>query len=355
MQAKLSSTNDYRPRMVGLLKKLKKTMGDAKRPFIMIYSNPDPDALASAQALSLIMEEEGLDPVIGCTGSVGRLENETMINLLSIPVKTLTTDDLREADLIAVVDSQPEFFRGFDLPRVDIVIDHHPKKSKRSRPFVHIQSRCLAVSSLLTAYLVAGDYPISKKLATALYYGIQTDSRNFLKSPTDIDSDAIHVLEGKIDRATLRKIQFSSYSLHRLNYFSVALSKLRYANYILYSDLGSVPSSDICVQVADFLIRVKEARWAIVSGVVDDKLVIIFRCDGHKKNAGKLAETAFGEYGSAGGHRTMARAEIPGDKLPDGMALTQNEKIEKFVLGAITEVERSFNPITRRAKRDMTE
>ena len=39
--------------------------------------------------------------------------------------------------------------------------------------------------------------------------------------------------------------------------------------------------------------------------------IVIFRSDGYKKNAGKLAEKIFSKVGSAGGHREAARAEVP--------------------------------------------
>jgi len=49
----------------------------------------------------------------------------------------------------------------------------------------------------------------------------------------------------------------------------------------------------------------------VVSGIHGERLVVIFRCDGYKRNAGKLAEKIFGKHGSAGGHREAARAEVP--------------------------------------------
>ena len=54
----------------------------------------------------------------------------------------------------------------------------------------------------------------------------------------------------------------------------------------------------------------------LVSGLHNDKLVVVFRCDGYRKNAGKLAKKMFGQYGSAGGHREAARAEVPIKSLP---------------------------------------
>ncbi len=44
--------------------------------------------------------------------------------------------------------------------------------------------------------------------------------------------------------------------------------------------------------------------------------MVIFRCDGYKKNAGSLAQKMFDEMGSAGGHREAARAEVPLKNLP---------------------------------------
>jgi len=157
----------------------------------------------------------------------------------------------------------------------------------------------------------------------------------------------VSYLENKIDRSALRRILLSSYSICRLNYFSIALTKLRYSNSILYSDIGPVPYMEICAQIADFLIRVKEASWAVVSGVVDKKLVVVFRCDGYKKHAGKVAEKAFGNIGSAGGHTTKARAEIDEDSLPGNMLLTQSEKIERFIVESISSAERSFKPLLK--------
>jgi hypothetical protein len=78
----------------------------------------------------------------------------------------------------------------------------------------------------------------------------------------------------------------------------------------IYSHLGVVPSADICVQVADFFTHAHGLGWVFVSGIYKEKLIVIVRNDGYKKDAGKLARQAFGSLGSAGGHRGAARAEI---------------------------------------------
>jgi nanoRNase/pAp phosphatase (c-di-AMP/oligoRNAs hydrolase) len=78
----------------------------------------------------------------------------------------------------------------------------------------------------------------------------------------------------------------------------------------VFVHLGTVVNPDVCVIIADFFMRIHTVSWSIISGICDRKLVIIFRNDGARKNAGRVAKAGFGGFGSAGGHRTMARAEI---------------------------------------------
>jgi len=334
------------------LKKLKQAVGDAKNVYILIYSNPDPDGLGSAWALKEILNQWGVNSFIGYTGEVGRLQNASMIQSLRLPAERVNLELLHKADRVAMVDSQPSFFTDLELPRIDMVIDHHPGKTDPSVPFSDIRHNVLSTCSMLTEYLIALGKPIPKRLATALYYGIETDSRGQQKSPSPTDSEAILHLDKLADRNLLRRIEFSQYSFNDLDYFNIALIKRRYARNVLYSHIGAVPYTDVCVQVADFMIRVKESNWALVTGVVKNKLVIVFRCDGHQKNAGKVAQAAFGEMGSAGGHRTMGRAEIPGKSLPKGVSLTQNEKLEWFVVSSLARADSSFRPLQRYLRKE---
>lgn len=329
------------------LERLKKVVEGRKNALILIYRNPDPDSLSSAWALKTLLEEFGVKAGISYTGEVGRLENEAMIKYLRIPAAPFKPDDLEGADLVALVDSQPGFFNAVELPRCDIIIDHHPVRIPDPVAFTDIRPGRLATASIMTEYLREAHISIGVRLATALYYGIQTDSRGLQRSMTRLDREILASLDARVNRTLLRRIEFSSYSLRRLNYFSIALIKLRCTRNVLYSDIGPVPSYDVCVQVADFLIRVKEANWALVSGVVGKRLVVVFRCDGHKKNAGRTAQAAFGDLGSAGGHSTMGRAEFEENALPDGILLTENEKVERFILARLARHEPAFRPILR--------
>ena len=330
----------------GAVHQLLETIRDTKYIYILIYGNVDPDAVGSAWALKELLKYQGVSSDIGYTGEIGRLENEAMITSLRMPIYPVDQELLCKADKVAIVDAQLGFFKDYPLPRCDIVIDHHPRKADREVAFSDIRPKCLATASILTEYLLDLNLPISKRLATALYHGIQVDSKGLRRSATAVDRRALDYLDGQTDHNLLRRAKLSQYSLGGLDYFSIALAKRRYARNRMYAHLGALSSADICSQVADFLISVREVQWAIVSGVVGKTLYIVFRCDGRTKNAGKLAQEAFKDLGSAGGHKTMGRAEIE-DKCIEEFTLTHNEKLEQFIIGLLARVDRSFIPLVK--------
>jgi nanoRNase/pAp phosphatase (c-di-AMP/oligoRNAs hydrolase) len=153
-------------------------------------------------------------------------------------------------------------------------------------------------------------------LATALFYAIKVDTRNFEKKATLADAISFRYLFNIANQNLVRKIELSSFRRSELNYFKTALSEMKVSKQRLYAHLGRVSSPDMLVLIADFLNQVHDVTWVFVSGLHNDKLVVIFRCDGYKKNAGRLAEKMFSTIGSAGGHREAARAEVPLKNLP---------------------------------------
>jgi nanoRNase/pAp phosphatase (c-di-AMP/oligoRNAs hydrolase) len=329
------------------LERLRKTCEDAKHVCVIMYANPDPDALASALALKRILETKKRAVTIGYTGAIGRPENASMIKRLKIPVSPVGEQEAARADAIAIVDSQPHFFRDFTLPRCDIVMDHHPLAAAPPAKFVDVRPDYQSTSSIMTEYLRAAGVRPSRNLASALFYGIKTDSRRFMGDMSEGDVAALKWLRGKADRDIVSQIEFSQFSWEGLDYFSIGLVRRRYLNGVMFSHLGPVPFFDVCVQVADFFIRVETVSWALVTGVVGDTLVVVFRNDGLKKDAGYLAGATFGGVGSAGGHRSMGRAQVRQDALPEGLLLTDNRGIEKYVLGSLAKVDRVFLPLLK--------
>jgi nanoRNase/pAp phosphatase (c-di-AMP/oligoRNAs hydrolase) len=94
-----------------------------------------------------------------------------------------------------------------------------------------------------------------------------------------------------------------------------------------------VATPDVLVLIADFFMRINSVTWSIVSGTCDKKLVVIFRNDGIRKNAGNVAKNGFGQLGSAGGHKNMARAEIALSDLNDLIDYKDDKKLLRWIIG----------------------
>ncbi|MEF2229892.1 MAG: phosphoesterase, partial [Pseudodesulfovibrio sp.] len=89
-----------------------------------------------------------------------------------------------------------------------------------------------------------------------------------------------------------------------------AFYNLRRIGQGLFAHCGKVENPDILVIVADFFTRVHNVPWVVVSGTADDKLVVILRGDGMRRDMGKMAQSLMNGLGSAGGHKQAARAEV---------------------------------------------
>ncbi len=210
-----------------------------------------------------------------------------------------------------MLDSQPSHLPIFENIEFDVVIDHHPVTNKWKATHVDIRPDYGAASSIMVEYLRAADLKPSVYLATALFYAIKVDTHNFEKKARLADAISFRYLFNIANQNLVRKIELSELRLSELSYFKTALAEMKVSKKRLYAHVGRVRSPDILVIIADFLNQVHDISWVVVSGIHGERLVVIYRCDGYKRNAGKLAAKTFGEIGVAGGHREAARAEVP--------------------------------------------
>jgi nanoRNase/pAp phosphatase (c-di-AMP/oligoRNAs hydrolase) len=282
-----------------------------------ILINADPDAMASASALKRIFWRKAKKILIYHINSVQRTDNLAFIRLLRIEQQHLR--HLRPSLITkwAVVDSQPQHYSEFrDIP-FDIVIDHHPCEGGLTADFVDVRENYGATATIMTEYLRGLKITPSQRLATALYYGIKTDTDNFVRGATLDDISAFRYLYKYSNRNIIQKIESSEITRKTLTSYKLALEKLTFVKDKAFVHLGEVENPDILVIIADFFTRLAEATWSIVSGTYKDKLIVIFRNADFRGNAGKTAQKLFERWGaSAGGHKNAARAEVPLASLP---------------------------------------
>jgi nanoRNase/pAp phosphatase (c-di-AMP/oligoRNAs hydrolase) len=104
-------------------------------------------------------------------------------------------------------------------------------------------------------------------------------------------------------------------TMERLEHVTRALATSRLKSQILSAFLGETTREDFIPYTADFLLQLEGVRWAIVSGIVNGQLIISVRNLGYSRNAGEFVKTNFGDIGSAGGHRALAKAVVPAERF----------------------------------------
>jgi nanoRNase/pAp phosphatase (c-di-AMP/oligoRNAs hydrolase) len=319
-----------------MVQQLRGALDADKDLLILIQHDPDPDAIASALALRAILGRNKITAPIGSFGHVRRPENVTMVQLLDVEIEHVTPDRLQHYDGIALVDVQPPYF-GALLPRVDAVVDHHPIVAPYSARYRDVRTSFGATSTIFVQYLQAIDAKITQRLATALYYGIKTDTLFLGRETTEADIQAFTYLYPLANHSLIRRMERPKLPLRDLDAFGYALRARTIIGTTFFTHLGMVEREDVLPQFAEFCLQVEGVERSVVSGIFAGNLIISFRSDAHVKGAGELARQAFGHIGSAGGHRTMAKAVLPLATLQEHMGRLSDGELVQFVQHQILE------------------
>ena len=292
------------------LKELRALVDEGDRVAIVLQDDPDPDAMASAMALRTLLGRNKLTTPLFSFKPVTRPENRTMVHLLEIDIEPAESAELDDYDKIAMVDVQPAFF-GDKLTRAHIVIDHHPNYEPSDAPFVDVRTKYGATSTIMTEYLITANERISERLATALLYGIRSDTLALSRRVTDDDLQAFVTLYPIANYNMLKQIERPELPAEFARILSRALGRIEVIDGLAVLNLGQVERDDIIVQVADFCLQFEGVEWVAVAGKLGSDLVIAVRNYGMSgDNAGEAVQNLFGDIGSAGGHRNMAKAVI---------------------------------------------
>jgi nanoRNase/pAp phosphatase (c-di-AMP/oligoRNAs hydrolase) len=324
---------------------------DVDRVLILLHNDPDPDAMASGLALRSLLRRTRTTAIIGALQNTSRPENLRMKQLLDIHVETLTPAMFTEFDRIATVDVQPHYF-GDLLERADLVIDHHPEQDNHNAVFKDIRPNYGSTCTILTEHLRAVDFDISERVATAMLYAIKSDTLFFARQTNRIDLDAFTYLYPLADPALIRKMEGADLTLDRLEYVMRAVRDGTMADQVFSAYLGKVPREDYITYAADFFLELEDVRWTIISGVVNEMLIVSVRNLGYTRNAGEFVKRFFGDIGSAGGHRAMAKAVVPLHRFAEKFGPFDASQLNRVIRGLVDQFLHDTNGYDKDKKRE---
>lgn len=298
---------------------------------VLVVINADPDAIASAMAVRRLLWKRVAGVTLARINVIERPDNLAMVRLLNARLIHISQVALSQFDRFVIVDSQPDHHDRLAAFTADAVIDHHPGGKAVITGYADIRPEYGATSTMMIEYLKAARIVPAMKLATALYLGIKVDTGNFERRALMEDVRAFQFIYRYANVPLARRIEQEEIKRDYLEYFSRALEGRVIKKNKIFVHLGQVDNPDVCVIIADFFMRVSAMQWSIVSGEYDGVLVVIFRNDGVSRDAGKIARKLFGAMGSAGGHKGLARAEVPLDDFLKTAGLKSGRDIQDWI------------------------
>lgn len=320
---------------------------DESKVAIFCHDNPDPDALSSALAMHDLVTHLGHQPTIYHGGLIEHQQNQAMVRLLEIPLRRIILDweledVLSEAECIITVDfHQPganNILPSECVPH--IIIDHHTSDKPVSADVAFLRPEYSATSSLIANLLMSMNFEMTPRLATALSFGLRTDTLAFTRAFNQVDLRALMWLNTWVDDELLQSIQAPLRTPETLASFRQALATMTQKNGLVLAPIQKLVHRDDLAQVADFLFATSDTEVVFVYGIQRNRILLSARSRREHLHIGLALSKEF-PNGQAGGHKGMAGGQLqlsslgfedtlPNEETHDEILNTLSQRLESL-------------------------
>ncbi len=299
---------------------------------IQCHDNPDPDAIASAFALYeyFKLEKKKVRIIYSGRNRIQKPNLKLMIEKLQIPVEYSEAPDAEIKGLLLTVDCQYKEGNVTFLPAKEVAcIDHHVDSGNVEHAEIrsYLGSCSTLVWDLLLKEKAEFEPEVWKRVQTALYYGLLTDTGNFIELHHPMDRDMRDVLE--YDKSLITLFCNSNISIDELQIAGIALIRNIYVKSHRALIIRSNPCDpNILGLIADLALQVDGVDVCLVYNETEDGYKLSVRSCVKETHANELAEFLVKGIGSAGGHFDKAGGYISKSKLE---ALIHCDNSETFL------------------------
>lgn len=284
---------------------------------VQCHDNPDADALACGFGVYLYLQSQGKKPDLIYAGR-NRIRKSNLVMMvqdLEIPIRHV--DKLEKTpDLLVMVDCQ---YGGGNSMRFDAhtvaVIDHHRINTQLPK-LSEVRSNLGACSTLIWQMLKKENFDVqnNRKLSTALYYGLYTDTSGLSELAHPLDKDLRD--EAAFDVQLMHKYRNANLSLEDLETAGAALLHSDYLEEYRAAVVKSGPCDpNVLGIISDLVLEVDAIDICVVFNVVQDGVKFSVRSCIKEVKANELAVELSKGIGSGGGHEAKAGGFIAMDLL----------------------------------------
>lgn len=315
-----------------------------KHIFIQTHNFPDPDAIASAFGMKVLLQKRGISSTICYQGKIDKFSTKKMIETLGIEIKSISEiDSIAEEDEILLVDSQVGNANLKDsCGNTIICIDHHPSFGIADYRYCDIRPRVGACASMVATYFISNDIKIDKDVATALMYGIKVDTANLSRGVSNLDLNMFYSLYNLSDMDLINSLETSTLQFNDLSAYANAIKSIKVYDNISFANTGNHCPEPLIASISDFMLLIAGVNLCVVYSIKVDGIKISVRSDAGSFDAGQLTNDALYGIGSGGGHPSMAGGFVPFTE--------SHEKVDEM----IEQIENNFiNTVIRYEKYNM--
>jgi len=298
-----------------MIEKILEFIKPKRKILILTHNNPDPDTIASGFALkNLFSALQKKRCTLAYHGLVGRAENRELVKLCKIDMHFSTKLNFNRYDCIVVVDTQPTagnvFIQNGIFP--NIVIDHHNFRSHTKKADIFdIRKNYGSTSTIIAEYYKELNISPDVNTATALFYGIKTDTLGSGRSNSKIDTEMMGFILPHISLNKLAKIENPELPKYYFKNMKKATENAKVIKDLIFCNLEDVRNADLIAETSDFFLRMRDIKWTFVIGKIENMCYFSLRCKSTKRKVGHIALGLVRGIGTGGGHMKSAGGQIP--------------------------------------------
>lgn len=289
---------------------------DFEEIVIQCHDNPDADALASGFALYTYLSRyhKKVSFIYGGKNIIRKSNLVLMIKELEIPVTYC--ESMEAPELLVTVDCRYGEGNVTKFPAKNIaVIDHHRVTGVLPR-LNEVRSNLGSCATLLWQLLKDEGFDVNanKKLATAMYYGLYTDTNELTEVSHPLDKDLRD--EADFIPSLITRFRNANLSLEELDIAGAALLRSDYnEDYRFAVVKAGACDPNILGIISDLVLAVDSVDTCLVFCVTPTDVKLSVRSCIKEVKASELAQAICEGIGSGGGHYVKAGGRVSMDSL----------------------------------------
>jgi nanoRNase/pAp phosphatase (c-di-AMP/oligoRNAs hydrolase) len=295
---------------------------------IQPHNIPDPDAIASSFALKSLLSIFHIESTIIYVDLIEKANSKSMVEMFFVPLELKGKGFVSHSDdFVIMVDTQLGNSNVTDLGSTKLaVIDHHQELETSGYLFDDIRSDMGACSSIIALYYQEMDIVPSLDVATALVYGIMTDTDNLTRNNNNLDADMFYWLNKYADSNRIKHLRMNEIGKDDIYAYAKALQNIE-----IYGNIGFIHIEDcndsLLGTISDMVYTIEGVSIVISYAKRLDGIKFSIRSGLKNIQANALVKYILNDKGVGGGHDEMAGGFI----VKEQMDFLKNRDLDTYV------------------------